>query len=358
MSKKMYNIDIYWNQNGHNAQANFNIHAGITALIGPSGAGKTTIARMIAGLQKPEAGNISGPDTLFFDSISSTNIAVARRKVGYVTQEPTLFPTMSVQDNIMLGATLSKAYLQELYEISGISHLLKRHPSTLSGGEAKRVSIVRALATAPKLLILDEPMNGLDPIRKRSLLRDIRALSLTTNTPILLITHQVEEMLLVADYAVLIASGNTLVSGSIEKVLSAPETSEHMGLDDAGTVVSAIVLTRRDGLLKAQTGEQILWLTDEGERTGSKLRLRILARDVGISLSHHRDVSILNQIEATVTQIATLNKDVLLTMDLTSADQKITARITEKSANALMLEVGSHVYALIKAVAVKELMVD
>ncbi len=358
MTRSLYDIDISWFQNGKPAQATFSIHNGVTALIGPSGAGKTTVARMLTGLNRPTQGQIYRNDKGLYDSNKSINIPASKRGIGYVSQEPALFPTMSVEQNILLSSKLTTSDLQRLYDLSGISGLLDRHATALSGGEARRVSIIRALAAKPQLLILDEPMNGLDPKRRKSLLTLIRQLSTETNTPTLLITHQIEEMLLAADHGVLIADNKTSVAGTIEHVLSANQTSELLGIDDAGSILETTVAHRSDGLLSATIGHQTIWLSDDNEKIGSRLRLRILSRDISISRERLEHVSILNQLEGVISDLVAKGQDQMLCISLSGSEHPIWARITNKSMTAMKLKKGNTVYALIKAVAVKEMMID
>lgn len=358
MTAESFTIDIQWQHSGEKACADFVIGAGVTALIGPSGAGKTTIARMITGLTSPTSGMILRGSEPLFDAAKGVAVPTAKRTVGYVAQEPGLFPTMSVRDNVTLGSRLPSNDLIALYAATGIEALLERNPRTLSGGEARRVSIARALATKPCLMILDEPMNGLDPKRRRSLLSLIRRLSYHTQTPVLLITHQVEEMLFAADNAVLVANQNTLLSGTIEEVLAAPATQEHLGLDDAGAILTATVLERNANLLKAQVGAQEIWLTDDQEPIGSKVRLRILSRDVGIAAQKIENISILNQLQSSVSSIEARGHERQITLTLQGSEQHLSARLTSKSFDALKIAEGKPVIALIKAVAVKEMMAD
>ncbi|MBL4839094.1 MAG: ATP-binding cassette domain-containing protein [Kordiimonadaceae bacterium] len=353
-----YCICLRWTQNGEPAAADFTIGSGITALIGPSGAGKTTVARLLAGLQAPDVGTISCSDTLLYDTEKGINVPTAQRHIGYVTQDPSLFPTLSVEENILIASALDTAAYETLCAEADVTDLLPRNPQTLSGGEARRVAIVRALAAKPKLLILDEPMTGLDPKRRKSLLLLIRKLSIKTNTPTLLITHHIEEMLLAADHAVLMAKGQTLATGSIEDVIANPQTSAHLGIDDAGSIITATIISRSDGLLCADIGGQTIYLADDDEPIGSRLRLRILGRDISIAKGNIKNISIINQLPAIVQAIDSQGHEQILTLELCDTPHKLLARITEKSSIALRITEGIQVHALVKAVAVKELMTD
>ena len=350
-------IDIRWQMNGETVHAAFSLKAGVTALIGPSGAGKSTIARILCGLDCRGSGTISlSGKTLLSEAAF---VPTQKRSIGLVMQDPALFPTMSVRENILIGCTLkSEQKLQEYLKVTDTKRLLDRTPTTLSGGEARRVAIARALAANPELLILDEPMNGLDPKRRRSMMGLIRQLAHQTQTPVLMITHQLEEMLFASDHALLVSHGTILEAGSVEDVLSAPDTARLLGIDDAGSIVNATVTGKEDHLLLTKVGEETLFIADDGEPIDSKLRLRILARDIALSPKKLDGISVLNQLPARIEEIAHTEKDALVTLVVNKGGPKLKSRITRKSCDAMALSAGDEIFALIKAVAVKELVSD
>jgi len=357
-SQAITHIDVTWPMNGNYAHAKFDILPGVTALIGPSGAGKTSLARIICGLEQQASGTIQILSKELLNTHANICIATTERNIGLVMQEPGLFPTMSVRKNIELASQINKADLQQLLEITSTQHLLDRSPDTLSGGEARRIAIVRAMAAKPDLLILDEPMNGLDPMVRHKIMTLIRKLAHNTGTPVLLITHQLEEMLFAADHALLIESGTILSAGAVESVLAAPETTQLLGIDDAGSLFTATVTQNDDGLLLADLNGDHLHIADDGEPSGAKLRLRILARDVALSQQKLEGISVLNQLQAEIIAIEHGAKDALVTLRLINSEHQLQSRITKKSCNAMQLHTGSTVFCLIKAVAVKELVSD
>ena len=351
-------IDIRWRARHGAGQAAFSLGPGVTALIGPSGAGKTTLARMIAGLATPVSGSITTDRRTLFDKNAAKCLPPEARQIGYVPQDSALFPHMDVRANIDFGARASKRDIDGYIEAAGIAELLERQPHTLSGGEARRVAIVRALAAAPALLILDEPMTGLDPKRRRDLMRLVRTAARAAGIPVLLITHQVEEMLSCADHAVLMKNSVTVVAGPIESVLEHPETAALLDIDDAGALLSVTVGKRAHGLIEAALGDTNIFLPDDGEPVGASLRLRILARDVAIALARPSGLSIVNQIECTLDAIRKNGGGYALSLSPRGAGQTLISRITEKSFHDLALEEGMTVFALVKAVAVKELQLE
>ncbi|EKK8810464.1 sulfate/molybdate ABC transporter ATP-binding protein [Campylobacter jejuni] len=165
----------------------------ITAIFGESGAGKTTLLKIIAGLIKPEFGRIEVGDELWLDTQKNINLAIQKRKIGFVFQDYALFPNMSVKENISYAAT-SKQKVEELLSLMNLENLAKIYPKNLSGGQAQRVALARALAREPQILLLDEPLSALD-FKMRSFLQDelvkiLQHFKITT----LLVSHDLAEI--------------------------------------------------------------------------------------------------------------------------------------------------------------------
>jgi molybdate transport system ATP-binding protein len=177
----------------------FKSDRGLTALFGPSGAGKTSILNMVAGLLKPDMGRIAINDTLLFDHKTSVNLSPKDRRAGYVFQDGRLFPHMKVRDNLLYGWKIAtpeerNMTLEEATGFLGISHLLDRWPRTLSGGEAQRVAIGRALLSVPRFLLMDEPLASLDRARREEIMIVIERLRDELKLPILYVSHDRAEV--------------------------------------------------------------------------------------------------------------------------------------------------------------------
>ncbi len=199
--------------------------SGITALFGRSGAGKTSIINMVAGLIQPDAGHISINGHFLFNSDEGINIPPEKRRIGYIFQEGRLFQHLSVLSNLTYGMRLiptSQRYvkLDQVVKLLDIESLLDRRPAKLSGGEKQRVAIGRALLTSPTLLLMDEPLASLDEARKREVIPFIAALSRNLLVPILYVTHDLEEIMTLADNVVLIESGHSIAAVSPEEAIS------------------------------------------------------------------------------------------------------------------------------------------
>lgn len=179
-------------------EVSFTAPAGLTALFGPSGAGKTSVLNMVAGLLRPDTGRIVVGGEVLFDSAAGIDMPAQDRRAGYVFQDGRLFPHLRVRDNLAYGAPRADGAglmtLDEAADFLGIAHLLGRWPRTLSGGEAQRVAIGRALLSGPRFLLMDEPLAALDRARREEVLRVIERLRDEVGLPILYVSHDRAEV--------------------------------------------------------------------------------------------------------------------------------------------------------------------
>ncbi len=185
-----FDVDVAKRLGETDIACRFQADAGLTVLFGPSGAGKTSVLNMIAGLLRPDAGQIRVGGTTLFDA--ATNLSPERRRAGYVFQDARLFPHKRVRANLLYGAT-DDAGLNETARFLDIAHLLDRWPKSLSGGEARRVAIGRALLSNPAFLLLDEPLSSLDAARRAGIEDVILKLRDEAALPILMVTHDAGE---------------------------------------------------------------------------------------------------------------------------------------------------------------------
>lgn len=175
-------------------------------MIGPSGGGKTTIIRMLAGLEQPDEGSIIYNNDIWFDSSTGKEIPPQKRKLGYVFQDYTLFPHLTLFENASF-AVKNKSEVEELFEIFRISHLRGRKPDKVSGGERQRCAICQALARHPKILLLDEPFSALDAITRRGLREELRNMKGKFDFPVIYVTHDINEALYLADEIIPVVQG-------------------------------------------------------------------------------------------------------------------------------------------------------
>jgi molybdate transport system ATP-binding protein len=333
---------------------------GVTALFGHSGSGKTTCLRCIAGLERAGQGFIQINDEVWQDSDKGIFVAPHKRALGYVFQEASLFPHLSVLANLQFGLKRiprqqRRVDMAHATELLGISHLLDRHPQHLSGGERQRVGMARALLTSPTLLLMDEPLAALDAQRKSEILPYLQRLHDELEIPVLYVSHSQDEVAQLADHIVLLSDGQALASGPIGQTLARLDLPLALG-DDAGVVIQGHVAAydAHYQLLTLQLPDTDLNIrvAHTPMAAGQALRCKVQARDVSLSLHGDEQSSILNRLPVTVVSEMAADNSAHVLVRLDAAGSPLLARITRYSRDHLNLHPGQRLWAQIKAVAV------
>ncbi|CAI9005253.1 molybdenum ABC transporter ATP-binding protein [Pseudomonas serbica] len=333
---------------------------GVTALFGHSGSGKTTCLRCIAGLERAGQGFIQVNDEVWQDSDKGIFVAPHKRALGYVFQEASLFPHLSVLANLQFGLKRiprqqRRVDMAHATELLGISHLLDRHPQHLSGGERQRVGMARALLTSPTLLLMDEPLAALDAQRKSEILPYLQRLHDELEIPVLYVSHSQDEVAQLADHIVLLCDGQALASGPIGQTLARLDLPLALG-DDAGVVIQGHVAAydAHYQLLTLQLPDTDLNIrvAHTPMAAGQALRCKVQARDVSLSLHGDEQSSILNRLPVTVVSEMAADNSAHVLVRLDAAGSPLLARITRYSRDHLNLHPGQRLWAQIKAVAV------
>lgn len=330
---------------------------GVSAVFGPSGSGKTSLLRALAGLEPRARGFVTINDEVWQDDSRKLFVPVHQRALGYVFQDANLFAPLSVKQNLSFGMkrvplAQRRVSLEQAIELLGIGHLLERQPATLSGGERQRVAIGRALATSPRLLLLDEPLAALDTARKAELLPYLERLHGELDIPVLYVSHALDEVARLADHLVLLEDGKLIASGSTEELLTRLDLSLAHG-DGAAAVLSVKVLSHdsADHLSQTSFAGGLLVVPQRSAVIGQNLRVRVQARDVSLTLERQSGTSILNILSATVTALSPDSPGQTM-VSLNVSGSPLLARITTRSARTLGLRPGLALYAQIKGVAI------
>ena len=332
---------------------------GISALFGPSGAGKTTLLRCVAGLSHLP-GRLKVGDEVWQDDRLGVFRRPYERPVGYVFQEASLFPHLSVRKNLMYGArraasSRSRALISfdQAVDLLGIARLMDRSASALSGGERKRVAVGRALLSQPRLLLMDEPLSGLDHAAKEEILPYLEALHESLSIPMLFVSHDIREVARLADTLVLMSEGRNEQPGSVQQVL------EHLQLGAGGDEFeSGVVLRARvkdhDSEFRMTRldlhGQQIT-IPAANLAHGQAVRLRVRARDVALATVKPDAISVRNILSGTVLRVADDSQTPYAEVLVDVGGGRLRARITRYAAADLGLEPGCRVYALIKSIS-------
>ncbi len=329
----------------------------VSALFGPSGSGKTTCLRAIAGLQRAPGGYVQVNGEVWQDDARGLFVPTHLRSLGYVFQEASLFAHLTVAQNIAYGLARvpprqRRVSLTQAVELLGLAHLMQRRPATLSGGERQRVGMARALATSPRILLMDEPLAALDAGRKAEILPYLERLHGELDIPMLYVSHAPDEVARLADYLVLLDAGKVVASGATFDLMTRLDLPLAHG-DAAGAVITATVESHEVDyhLTLAHFGGGQLCVPRQATAPGQTIRIRIQARDVSLTLERQSGTSVLNILPARIVALADDSPGQVM-VRLDAGGSPLLARITRKSAEELALAVGQPVFAQVKGVAI------
>jgi molybdate transport system ATP-binding protein len=334
----------------------FRTDARMTALFGRSGAGKTSLVNMIAGLASPDRGRIEIDGQVLYDSAAGIDVPVHARRIGYVFQEGRLFPHYSVRRNLLYGferVPASERYveLDHVVELLGLESLLERRPGDLSGGEKQRVAIGRALLASPRILLLDEPLASLDASRKDEVLRYIELMRDDVRIPMIYVSHSVEEVVRLAQHVVLLSAGTVAASGSVREVMGQPDVASARFFEGGAVIEGKIVHQDLAYDLATVTFDGGTFVVPNVDALiGEPVRLRVRARDVSIALTRPADISVQNILLGTVSEIGPAAGAVVV-VSIAVGALRLRSRITRRAVEHLALRPGLEVYALVKAVS-------
>lgn len=338
--------------------ARFETGPGITGLFGHSGAGKTTVLKMIAGMLRPERGRIETSGLVLFDGSAGIDLPPQKRRSGFVFQDGRLFPHMSVRRNLDYARWAAKRgtnrSFDEVIDLLGLGGHLDRSPATLSGGERQRVAVGRALLSDPAILLMDEPLSSLDHARRTDILPYLETIRQETRIPIVYVSHEIDEMARLTDTLVVMSQGRVIASGDTAEMFARLDLGPALGRQKAGVVINGTVsgVDAQWGLTTVDVGGQPIELTGTEYEIGQPVRLQIRARDVSIALDVPPQLSIRNRIGCVVEEIVT-DESAFAEVSLRAGEQLIRSRVTRKSASELGLKPGQAVTALLKTISVE-----
>ena len=354
----MLEVDIEHRLGAFELDIHFRSGRGLTALLGRSGAGKTSVVNVIAGLVRPERGRIVVDGSVLIDTARGIRTPAHRRRVGYVFQEDRLFPHLTVRQNLLFGRWFAPgpapaARLDDVADLLGIGTLLDRRPGRLSGGEKQRVAIGRALLASPRLLLMDEPLASLDARRKDEIFPYIERLRDQAGVPIVYVSHAVGEVTRLANTIVLITDGRVRAVGPLQEVMGRAELYPMAGRFEAGAVLAARVAAHdaRWGLTELAGAFGKLTVPRLPAPVGAALRVRIRARDVILAATPPTGISALNVLAGRVEAVVPI-EEAALEVQLRLGNERLLARVTRRSGATLGLVPGREIFAVIKTVAI------
>jgi len=329
---------------------------GVTVLFGPSGAGKTTILRSIAGIVVPDEGRIKLDETVYFDSAAGISLPIQHRRVGYVFQNHALFPHMTAEQNVLYCAradsqSSNRERVRELFSLFAVQKTAARFPHELSGGEQQRIALARALASEPLIMLLDEPLSAVDTATRSRLLEEIIAAQRRSRIPFLYVTHNHSEAVRVGDNMLIVDQGKIVQEGAPLEVLNAPRTAPVARAVGTENVFVGEILGHKpeDGTTAISVGSCLVEVPYNGLSVGSQITIGIISEDIIVSRERLTQTSARNVLEGVIDHIInSVNRSELVV----SCGINFKVSITPAAVRLLDLRTGTRVYLLVKARAI------
>lgn len=331
---------------------------GVTALFGPSGSGKSSLLRAIAGFETPSAGRIVLGEQTWFDGERGIDVPAHRRPVGFLFQDARLFSHLDVAGNLAFADQRSQRetasfQIQDLIEIFDLEALLPRRIDKLSGGERQRVALARTLLTRPRLLLLDEPLSALDRERKAEILPYLDRAQAEFHVPTLYVSHDIDEVAHIAGHVLVLVRGEVVMRGTASEVFNRLDVALLEDRYEAGVLVEGCVHHHDDRLevTLVDLGGDLITMPRVPELPeGSPVRLRIRARDVALATERPQAISIRNVLPGTLIELHSGALPGHIEARVRLKGTEVRARLTKSAVEELELIPGMRVFALVKSV--------
>lgn len=331
---------------------------GVTAIFGPSGSGKSSLLRLIAGFERPGQGVIRLGNETWADTDQRLFVPPHRRGVGTVFQGGQLLPHLSVQANLAYADKrahgLSRGYrLEDVVDAFDLAPLLGQKPSTLSGGERQRAALAQAVLTRPRLLLLDEPLSALDQNRKLEILPYLGRLQEQFNLAMIYVSHDMSEIMHIADHILVMENGQSVAFGQTVATLN-KHGFETNGQGRSGVILPGQVtgIDQRLQLVEVAVGAAQLRLPlAPAHKIGAPVRLLIKARDVALSVKRPEGLSIQNMLAGEVRHIEAKAQGAIASVTIGIGEAELPVRLTRAAIESLDLKPAMPIFALIKTAA-------
>ena len=332
----------------------------VLAIFGPSGSGKTTILRSIAGLYRPQRASVRAADGTWTDTAAGIFVPPHRRRIGFVFQEYALFPHLTATGNVIasLGErprSERRARAERLLSLVHLADHRDRRPHELSGGERQRVALARALAREPAVLLLDEPFAAVDQSIRRRLQDEIDALQRTLDLPIVLVTHDFDDVVRLASHLLIIEKGRGIAAGTLGQLASRPDLTWLRDAVGLGSVFDAVVAsTHHDrGLVELAFDGGSLLAAERSLTAGARVRVRIPAREVILATVEPSGLSLHNVLAGSVSSLHADPSWDHVVVQVAVGAVRLLAEVTRDAVSSLGIRTGMRLHALVKSVSIE-----
>jgi molybdate transport system ATP-binding protein len=342
--------------NGFLLDVEFAAQPGVTILFGASGSGKTTTLKSIAGILHPDAGRIAIGDKALFDSARAIDLPIRQRGVGYVFQNLALFPHLSARENVEFGMTYPGRHERrdraiDLLRAFHVEHTADRQPRQISGGEAQRVAFARALASRPRILLLDEPLSAIDEATKLAIISDLKALNRELRLPVIYVTHSREEAMTLGERVMVFERGRIVAEGEPLDIFSAPVRASVARLTGVENIFPGRVVAQNEA-----GGTMTVEITDASgacqvdvpfgrEGVGERVKVAVPSGDILLALAEPHGTSARNRLCGRITMIEDKGARTLASV---TSGVLWRASLTRQAVNELGLHPGKQVWLAFK----------
>jgi len=331
------------------------VSPGITILFGASGAGKSTLLDCLAGLTRPEEGRIAIGKDVLFDSAAGVHVPAPKRRIAYVFQTLALFPHLSAEENVAYGLrdlpeAERRGQVETILQAFRVEKLRRQKPGEISGGERQRIALARSLVTEPRVLLLDEPLTGLDAELKAAIVDDMSAWNAAREIPILYVTHSRDEVDALGERVIALDNGRVVSSGVPMEVLNAPRRKKLAQAAGFENLLSATVLDLReaDGVMRVRLGESAACEIEVPlgyAVAGSRVQVAVRAGDILLATERPRGLSARNVIDGRIVSLEQRGTMVIARVD---CGVTFVAHITPGAVRVLELTAGRPVWLVLK----------
>ena len=327
----------------------------VTAIFGPSGSGKTTLLNLVAGLMRPDRGEIRFDDEVLFSSEAGIDLPPEQRRVGYVFQDDLLFPHLTVDGNLRYGYNLlpspaRRFEVKQVVDLLELGPLLERRPALLSGGERQRVALGRAILTSPRLLLMDEPLASLDQGLKDRIIPYLRHIRTDLEIPILYVSHSVAEILGLTGQVIVLNQGRVVAHGDFFEVAHHPEVLPLVEAHGFENVLPVEVVAHDRSGCKVRFEQHELRVPENDRPVGSRVFIGIRANDIVLCRKRPEGLSIRNAIRGQIIDVTEVDGRQLVYVDV---GKRLAVEVTWEAVNELGLKAGEPVVCLIKAHSIR-----